>query len=223
MLAIIQARMSSQRLPGKVLRPMAGKPMLQWVHDRLSQAASLSRIVVATSVARSDDPVCEYCSEQKIPYYRGPLDNVVTRFLECVQIEAAEYFVRISGDSPLIDPALVDQAVSLQMLTSCDLATNVQVRSYPKGQSVEVIRTAALKKSSQNICDPRDYEHVTSYFYTHSEQFMIENFSSGDSLGDVQLSVDTLADFEAVEAILQRAGGYVSWKNAATLKQELGG
>lgn len=221
MLAIIQARMSSQRLPGKVLRPMAGKPMLQWVHDRLFQAANLSRIVIATSVASSDDPVGEYCRDQKIPYYRGPLDHVVTRFLECAQREAAESFVRISGDSPLIDPALVDQAVALQMATSCDLATNVQFRSYPKGQSVEVIRAAALTKACQKTRDARDCEHVTRYFYAHPEQFRIESFSNGESMGDIQLSVDTLEDFQAVEAILQSAGGCVSWRTAATLKQEI--
>jgi spore coat polysaccharide biosynthesis protein SpsF len=221
MLAIIQARMTSQRLPGKVLRLMAGKPMLQWVYDRLSLSANLSKVMIATSNANSDAPICEYCSRHNIPYYRGPLEDVALRFLECASREAVDAFVRISGDSPLIDPSLVDQAIDLQVLTSCDLATNVKIRSYPKGQSVEVIRTKALQKAYQKMRDAQNLEHVTGYFYTHPELFKIKNFSNADSMSNIQLSVDTLEDFQSAEFILKLADKGFDWQTAAAMKLEL--
>lgn len=221
MLAIIQARMTSTRLPGKVLLPVAGKPMIQWVVDRLRQAGSLTNIVVATSGESSDDLICDYCNRQNISHYRGALHDVAGRFLRCAESENAEAFLRVSGDSPLIDPMLVDRAVALYMSTSCDLATNVQVRSFPKGQSVEVIRTEALAGAYPYFADTSDFEHVTRYFYLHPEQVSIESFSSRDPMGSVQLSVDTIEDLQAVELILQREGGCVSWKSAARLKREI--
>jgi len=221
MLAIIQARMTSQRLPGKVLQPMAGKPMLQWVFDRVSQSVNLKKVMIATSDANSDAPICEYCRRHNIPYYRGPLEDVAGRFLECARREAADAFVRISGDSPLIDPSLVDQAVDLQTSTSCDLATNVQVRSYPKGQSVEVIQTEALQRAHQKMRDAEHQEHVTGYFYAYPEHFRIENFSCADSMCDIQLSVDTPEDFQSAETILKLTGMSVDWQRAAALKLEL--
>jgi spore coat polysaccharide biosynthesis protein SpsF len=181
MLAIVQARMTSTRLPGKVLMPMAGKPMIRWVYDRLSRASRVTKIVIATSNSSSDDLLCEYCSRQNIPYFRG----------------------------------------SLQGKAGCDLATNVLVRSYPRGQSVEVIRTAALVSAHEKISDAADREHVTRYFYTHFKQFRIRSFSTPEFKGDIQLSVDTLSDFKSVELIIENAGADVSWKTAAALKSVL--
>lgn len=221
MLAIIQARMTSTRLPSKVLLPIAGKPMIQWVVDRLRQADKLTNIVVATSDESSDDPICDYCYWQNIPCYRGALHDVAGRFLSCAESLDAEAFLRISGDSPLIDPMLVDRAVALHNSTSCDLTTNVQVRSFPKGQSVEVIRTAALAAAYPYFVDASDFEHVTRYFYLHPEQFNIESFSSQDRMGSMQLSVDTIKDLQDVELILRREGDSVSWKSAARLKREM--
>ena len=147
MLAIIQARMSSHRLPGKVLTPVAGKPILKRVYERLSKSKELSEIVVATSQAASDQLIVDFCVREGIPVHQGSLDNVSERLLDCARNLGANRFVRISGDSPLIDPSIVDQAVLFQRGKACDLATNVQVRSYPKGQSVEVIRTDSFAEA----------------------------------------------------------------------------
>lgn len=195
--------------------------MIQWVVDRLKQAGNLTNIVVATSDESSDDLICDYCRRQNISYYRGALHDVASRFLGCAESEGAEAFLRVSGDSPLIDPMLVDQAVALHIASSCDLATNVQIRSFPKGQSVEVIRTAALATLYPCFVDASDFEHVTRYFYLHPEQANIESFSSEEPMGSMQLSVDTMEDLQAIEVILQREGGYVSWKSAARLKREM--
>lgn len=209
--------MSSRRLPGKVLRPVAGKPMLQRVYDRLSASHELTEIVVSTSLSTSDTAIYEFCIERTIPVHRGSLTDVVDRLLDCAENRGADEFARISADSPLIDSALVDRAVLLQQKTSCDLATNVQARSFPKGQSVEVIRTQSLANAWQKMKSPRDIEHVTRYFYAHPDDFTIENFSCEDLMGNLQLSVDTPEDLEAVEALLQKLGDCFSWRDAAAL------
>lgn len=221
MLAVIQARMSSRRLAGKVLHPLAGKPLLRWVYDRLSQADNLSKIVVSTSNSVSDSPIVEFCSAQKIPVHRGSLDDVAGRLLDCARREGALSFVRISGDSPLIDPKLVDQAIALASAPPCDLSTNVQSRSFPKGQSVEAIRTQALERAWRDMSDAEDREHVTRYFYSHPEEFTINNFSSAEPMGEIQLSVDTPEDLRIAELLLEQLGDGFSWRAATALRAEL--
>lgn len=220
MLAIIQARMNSKRLPGKVLRPVAGRPMLKRVYERLSQSSELTTIMVSTSKAISDNAIYEFCTEQEILVHRGPLDRVAERLLDCARSQGADEFVRISGDSPLIDPALVDWAVVLQRETSCDLSTNVQVRSFPRGQSVEVIRTDSLTRAWKKMAVAQDFEHVTPYFYAHPDDFTIENFSCDERVGNLQLSIDTLEDLNAVETVLGQLGDHFSWRDAVSLMYE---
>lgn len=221
MLAIIQARMSSRRLPGKALRPVAGKPLLRWVFERLSNAGELSSLVVATSDSTSDNPIHDYCLEHNIAVHRGSLESVAQRLLDCAREQGADEFVRISGDSPLIDPALVNQAIVLQRVSSCDLSTNVQFRSFPKGQSVEVIRTESLARALPRMEQPEDFEHVTRYLYAHPDDFLINNFSCDEPMGHLQLSIDTVEDLEAVSMVLARLGHHFSWREAAELSLEV--
>lgn len=218
MLAIIQARMSSTRLPGKVLLPLAGIPMLGRVHARLARASGLSCILVATSQTASDDALADYCHRHAIPCQRGSLDDVAGRLLTCAQMQGATAFLRISGDSPLIDPMIVDQAIALHAAHNADLTTNVQTRSFPKGQSVEIIRTAALASAFPLFRDAQDHEHVTRYFYAHPGQFRIHNMTCDEPWGAIQLSVDTQADADAIAAILAQAGEQVTWRQAVALR-----
>lgn len=218
MLAIIQARLSSARLPGKVLRELAGQPMLGRVYSQLSRSHRLSQIIVATSDDPSDNAIRDYCREQAIAYYRGPLNNVAQRFLDCAHHARADAFLRICADSPLIDPALVDQVIALHATGNADLTTNTQQRTFPKGQSVEIVRTAALADALGKMHDGEDHEHVTRYLYRHPDQYRIQNFASDEPFGEVQLSVDTQADFDAIAAILQQAGDQITWRQAATLR-----
>lgn len=207
--------MSSRRLPGKVLLPIAGTPMLRRVYERVSQADGVSRVVVSTSTSTSDDPLWEFCEKQELPIHRGPLDDVAARLLDCARTEDAAEFIRISADSPMIDPALIAKAISLQITTSCDLSTNVQLRSFPKGQSVEVIRTESLGEAWKSMSEQADREHVTTLMYRQSTRFTIRNFSSGEQMGRLQLSVDTFRDLERVEAVVQALGDHFSWREAA--------
>jgi spore coat polysaccharide biosynthesis protein SpsF len=222
MLAIVQARMSSTRLPGKVLKNLAGKPMLQWTLERLESSKFLDKIVVATSLDFGDDAIEEFCLAQKIKCHRGPLENVARRFVEVSTLEKADAYVRVSGDSPLIDPEIIDQAISIFQTTIVDFVTNTMVRTFPKGQSVEVINSRYFQKLCESMTEPTDQEHVTKMFYKTPEKHRIVSFTSGIDVGQVQMSVDTLDDFEVVEKLIQMSNGHPEgWKKLLSLKETL--
>src|SRR5260221_236269 len=173
--AVIQARFSSQRLPGKVLRALCGKPLLAHLVDRLRRSAVLDTIAVATSTEPSDDAVAAFCASAGIACERGALDDVLGRIQAAARALQLDGIVRVSGDSPLLDPSLVRQTVKLFRRGGWDLVTNVQVRSFPKGQSVEVIAAEALDRVAVKAGAPAEREHVTPYFYAHPELFRIRN------------------------------------------------
>jgi spore coat polysaccharide biosynthesis protein SpsF len=203
MLVLVQARFSSARLPGKVLRPLAGRPMLGWVVDRLRAAQRVTRIVVATSIEASDDPVAAYSGQNGVACFRGSLNDVAGRLTAAADWAKADAFVRVSGDSPLMLPSVVDAVIEAFDNAAPDLATNVQRRTFPKGLSVEAISLAALRRARASM-QPGEEEHVTGPFYRSPEQFRIVNLTSGHDWGAVQLSVDTTEDFALVERMLTR-------------------
>lgn len=205
----VQARMSSRRLPGKVLRPLAGKPLLAHLLDRLSRVEAVDGLVLATSVAAGDDAIERFARARNVPCHRGPLDDVASRLLEAARAHDLHAVVRISGDSPLIDPAIVSRAVWLFRDERPDLATNVFPRSFPKGQSVEVIPTAILAQVAANG-DAGDREHVTPRIYRNAARFRIVNFAAASPRPTLQLSIDTEEDFRRIERIALAAGETVS-------------
>jgi spore coat polysaccharide biosynthesis protein SpsF len=200
--AIVQARMSSTRLPGKSLRPLCGKPMLQYVLENLAQLDQLAGTIVATSSDPSDDPIAAFCEHFGTPCFRGPLENVAERFLQASLAHRLSAFVRVNGDSPLLDWRLVAQAVALFTESPADLATNVFPRTYPPGMSVEVVARATFERIVPVLDEPSDREHVTGYFYRHAEQFRIANFTRETPRRDVHLAVDTPEQFESVARIV---------------------
>jgi spore coat polysaccharide biosynthesis protein SpsF len=221
MLAFIQARCSSVRLPGKVLRPIAGRPMLGWVIERVRSARLVSDLRVATSVDRSDDAVAAYCQQQGVGCFRGSLNDVAGRLMAAAEEAKVAAFVRVSGDSPLMMPGLIDDAIALFQRARPDLATNVQVRTFPKGLSVEVISLEALRRA-RSLMWPGEQEHVTGAFYRCAEQFRITGLTSGHDWGTVQLSVDTEDDFVLIERILQdqsRGARHASVADLIALRQ----
>ena len=193
---IIQARMSSKRLPGKVLREVSGNPLLQYLWERLKRCKELDFLIVATSIENSDDPIAQFCNDQNIQYYRGDLKNVASRFSEIAKIYDLDAFVRVSGDSPLLDTSLVEKAIQIFNSTSSDLVTNVMPRTFPSGQSVEVLRVKTFQLAYQKMKHEEDLEHVTRYIYRNPEKFKIENFASKKDFGECHLSVDTALDVE---------------------------
>jgi spore coat polysaccharide biosynthesis protein SpsF len=200
---VVQARFSSERLPGKVLRPLAGRPLLGWLIERLRTLGDEARIIVATSDRPEDAAVAEFARASGVEVFRGALDDVLARLLGAFDAFALDVGVRVSGDSPLLDPRLVSRALGLFRAGDADLVTNVQVRTYPKGQSVEAIGAAALRRAYAEARAPADREHVTPYFYAHPELFRIRNFTFDPPAPGLQLSVDTAHDFATVERMLQ--------------------
>lgn len=200
---IVQARMSSSRLPGKVLRPARGKPMLQYLLDRLGQAKRVAGVLVATSDDPSDDAVAQYCEQNGQPCFRGSLPDVASRYLAAAASRDLEAFVRVTGDSPLLDQVLVDKAVELYMEGGYDLVSNVLERSFPKGQSMEVMSTDALARAYARMTRASDKEHVTHYFYRHRDWFQIRNFSYHEDHSKMQLSVDSPEDWDRFVAVVE--------------------
>jgi len=214
--------MTSTRLPGKVLKNLAGKAMLQWTLERLESSKFLEKVVVATSLDSGDDVVEEFCLAQNIKCHRGPLKNVAQRFAEVATLEKAESFVRINGDSPLIDPGIIDQAVSIFRMTAIDFVTNTMPRTFPKGQSVEVLNSGHFIELCKHMTEPEDQEHVTKVFYKYPEKHRIVSFTSGVDAGHVQMSVDTPEDFEVIEKLIQMSNGHPEgWKKLLHLKATL--
>ena len=163
--AIIQARMSSTRLPGKVLHKVKGKPMIQYLLESLGQCILIDRVVVATSTDDSDGPVADFCREYGIACHRGPLEDVAKRFVEALDVFGLDAFVRICGDSPLLDYRLVDRAVEIFNSGQFDMVTNVLHRTFPKGQSVEVIDSKMFKQAYPLMREDSEREHISSPVY----------------------------------------------------------
>lgn len=197
--AVVQARMSSQRLPGKVLAPLAGRPALAWLLERLAPF----EVVVATSDEPSDEPVADFCAERGVECFRGPLADVAARFAGVIERYRLDAFVRVNGDSPLLDPALVAQGIELFHAATPDLATNVFPRSFPSGQSVEVVDAEAFL-AVRGEFDERDREHVTTFFYARPERFRIENFSAAMPYEGPSHAVDTAEDLARLDAWARR-------------------
>jgi len=200
--AIIQARMSSTRLPGKVLLPIIGKPMLQYLLESLAHCQMVSDVIVATSMEKSDDILSDFCEQRQVRFFRGPLDDVSLRFVDIIKAFNLDAFMRIGGDSPLFDYVLADEAATMFRHRSCDLVTNVFPRSFPKGESIEIVRAEMFLKAYPLFDQQDDFEHVTHYFYRNSHMFNIHNFSSGGAFGHIHLAVDHEADFQWTTRLL---------------------
>ena len=189
--AVVQARMSSRRLPGKVLHRVAGKPLLEYVLERLAACRPPLEVVVATSRDPDDDAVAAFCRERGVACFRGPLDNVAERFRLAAEAHELDAFVRVNGDSPLLDPRLVDRAVALFLEGGADLVTNVAVRTFPTGQSVEVVSADAFRRATDLMREPEDFEHVTKVFYKNRDRFRVRDFRAGADYGGVYFAIDT--------------------------------
>jgi spore coat polysaccharide biosynthesis protein SpsF len=185
---------------------LRGRATLEYLLEALGHCARLDGLVVATSIDASDDATAALAQRCNTPCFRGPLEDVALRMLRAGEQHAADAIVRISGDSPLLDPALVDQAVDLFRAGHVDLVTNVHPRSFPKGQSVEVIALAALRRAVTSMSRPEDREHVTTHLYAHPAGFSMRSFAADPPRPEVQLSIDDAADFRRCAAILAQLG-----------------
>jgi spore coat polysaccharide biosynthesis protein SpsF (cytidylyltransferase family) len=200
--AVVQARTGSTRLPGKVLREVGGKPLLAYLLERLEHAALIDAVVVATSDDPSDEAVAGFCSTWGVECHRGQLGDVAGRILGAARARDVDAFVRISGDSPLLDQSLVDRAVALLRDTGNDIATNVHPRTFPHGQSVEAFRTDAFARGYEVMRNDFDLEHASPFFYRHENDFRIASFEHHPDISGSRLVVDTQDDLETFSRIV---------------------
>ncbi len=211
--------MTSSRLPGKVLRRAQGRPLLDFLFARLEKASGGLERVVSTSSDLTDQSIVDYCQGRSISCFRGPLLNVAQRFGEMLREFPTDAFVRVSGDSPLLDWRLVNEAIKRFTNGERDIVTNVQARTFPKGQSVEVIRSSIFLDALPKLIDPSDQEHVTPYFYRHASNYLLENFQSNEKgMENIQLAVDTPTDWEWFEFWLKEHSdevARVTWRELA--------
>ena len=216
MLVILQARMSSKRLPGKVIKKINNVPMLLRVYDRLRISKKISHIIVATSISKNDQKVVSLCKRNKISYYCGNLQNVSERYKNLLnKIKKYNSFIRISGDSPLIDGKLIDKFISIYRKKKPDILTNVLRRSFPSGQSIEIIKTSLFLKYQKKFKKLSEKEHVTKFFYKNYKSFKILNIKNKENFSDINMSVDTISDLKKVRLIykefIDKKFFYYSW------------
>ena len=204
MLCIVQARMSSRRLPGKVLMKIQGKTLIERVVERISKSKHVTRIIVATSRHNTDMPLRELCLEKKIECYAGSLPNVAFRFYEILKKFNSKSFLRISADSPFIDPQLIDKCLFKFNNTNSDIVTNVFPRTFPKGQSVEIIKSSVFKKNLPNIKKKAYLEHVTKFFYKNKNNFKINAIINDKNYSKFNMSVDTTSDIRRARIIYKK-------------------
>ena len=174
MLVIIQARYNSERLPGKVLKVLSEETILSRAINRISKSRKVSSISVATSVHNFDDPIEAHAKTLGVGVFRGDLEDVGWRLLETAKSQNSKNFVRISADSPFIDWRILDHAINIFDHSNPDLVTNIFPRTFPKGQSIEIINTDALAKVCDQNRTVHEKEHVTPYFYNHYQQFHLK-------------------------------------------------
>lgn len=205
--AIIQARMGSQRFPGKVIHEIDGKPMLSYLLERVAHCNSLDDIIVATTKEEDDSQIADFCKGYGVACYRGSLVNVASRFKAIIEIYGLDGFVRLSGDSPLLDQQLIDKAVEILRQGDLEIVTNIQTRTYPKGQSIEALKASTFVHAYKLMHDPEDLEHATKFFYKNSADFKIFNFTAEENNSAVQLAVDTPQDIKIITSIIKRMEG----------------
>jgi spore coat polysaccharide biosynthesis protein SpsF len=224
-IAIIQARMNSSRLPGKVLADISGQPMLSWVARRAQRASTITRVAVATTTDPSDDPVEAACQMLGIECCRGSQFDVLDRYYQCARALGAEVIVRITADCPLMDPALIDQVVSEFNHACVDFAANRLPppwhRTYPIGLDVEVCTFAALERAWKEATLPYEREHVMPYLYDEPDRFRITILDNQADYGSLRWTVDTPEDLEFIRRLIAVLGRQdFSWLDVLALVSE---
>lgn len=202
-LIIVQARMTSTRLPGKVLLPLAGEPMLTRLIERLRRVRRADGIVVATTTNTSDDPIAALCALLGVPCHRGSEHDVLSRYADAARLYGADVVVRITSDCPLIDPALIDQTIAAYDEGGSDYVSNMLPPTWPYGMAVEVFSAAALAQAHAEATQAAEREHVTPFLYWHQERYRLRNVASPVDLSHHRWTVDTPEDYALVSRLFE--------------------
>ncbi|WML46079.1 glycosyltransferase family protein [Neobacillus sp. PS3-40] len=225
-IAIIQARMGSTRLPGKILKEVLGKPLLEYQIEQVRNSKQIDEIVIATTTKDTEQPIIDLCGRLLVPYYRGSEEDVLSRYFEAAQQSHAEIIVRLTSDCPLIDPNVIDEVIShyIKNFPIYDYVSNTIERSYPRGLDVEVFSMQALEQSFKKAKDTVCREHVTPYIYQHTNLFNLGYVKNDLDLSKYRLTVDTEEDFKLVDQLikelLKRDNKYFTLRDIIDVMQE---
>ncbi len=202
---IVQARMTSTRLPGKVLKDVQGKPLLEYLVERLRRVRLADTFAVATTCNDTDLPIVDFCRRLDVPVTRGSEFDVLARYYEAALELDAETVVRITSDCPIIDPAVIDDVIRfyLDHQEQYDYVSNALIQSYPYGMSAEVFSFRALAEAHREAVAEPEREHVTPFIYTRPQRYRIGHVSYPQNLGDHRWTVDTQEDFDLVRRIIE--------------------
>ncbi|MCP3029960.1 glycosyltransferase family protein [Halobacillus sp. A1] len=201
--AIIQARMGSTRLPGKVLKKVLQKPLLEYQIERLKRCKLIDQIIIATSSKVGDDPIERLAQQLSVECYRGSEEDVLARYYEAAVRFNSDVIVRMTSDCPLIDPHVVDRVTDVYLNGSWSYVSNTLIRSYPRGMDTEVFSISTLQISHQEAKEKSDREHVTSYMIKDA-RFTCENVSYQKDQSRHRWTVDTEEDFQLVRRIIEK-------------------
>ncbi|MHC1771405.1 MAG: NTP transferase domain-containing protein [Flexilinea sp.] len=205
---IIQARMGSSRLPGKVLMEISGKPMLEWVIRRGSQAKKIDEVLVATTDDPGDDPIEQWCNVNNISCFRGSVYDVLDRFFRAALYAGTDIIVRVTADCPLIDPKVLDDVIDLFLTSGADFAANRLPppwhRTFPVGLDVEVVRFRMLEKAWKEARKPFEREHVMPWFYSVEGRCKVEILDHDPDYGMHRWTVDTPEDYILLQEIFKK-------------------
>lgn len=199
---IVQARIGSTRLPGKIFKPLAGKPMLWHVVNRLSYSKVIDKIIIATTTLPEDDQVEKFCCENNISFYRGSSNDVLSRYYEAAKLYEADFIIRVTSDCPVIDPFIIDSML-LNFINEVhiDYLSNSIQRTFPRGLDAEIFTFSALEKTFNEAKLDYEHEHVTPYIYHNPDRFIIKNFANEVDLSFNRWTVDTIEDLKLIEEI----------------------
>ena len=202
---IVQARMGSTRLPGKVLKEILGKSLLEHQTERIRRVKSSDEIVIATTVSGADDVIEELCGRLSLPCFRGPEEDVLARYHAAATVFHADVVVRLTSDCPVIDPDVVERVVQFYLGHSAefDYVSNVLTRTYPRGMETEVFPFRVLDEAFHETTLPSDREHVTPFIYRNRQRFRLANVACDMDLSRHRWTVDTEEDFALIRRIIE--------------------
>ena len=201
---IIQARMGSSRLPGKVMKKVdEHDTVLDYVINQIKFSKKIDKVIVATTDLVEDDIICEHLMSQEIKFYRGSSEDVLDRYYNCAKKFSIDTIVRITADNPLIDPDIIDLVIDEYTIHDCDFATNTLPRTFPYGTETEVFSFESLENAWKKAKKPSEREHVTPFIRNSENEFKIINKKNQDDFSHIRYTIDHKEDLELVRAIVQ--------------------
>lgn len=199
--------MGSTRLPGKVMRKIAGRPMIDYVVGRARCIPSVDEVIVATSVLDREAPLVEHLEETEVPVVRGPEEDVLDRYIRAMETHEADAVVRLTGDCPLLMPEVSERVIQEFLDDECDYASNTLERTHPRGLDTEIVSPDAMRHADAEATKTADREHVTRYIRQHSDRFSLCSITANQDRNDLRWTVDEEADLELMRKMYSELNG----------------